>query len=374
MGGAEALAALALFGLAPVWAGTEAACRLGRGPAPPPQALPPISVLKPLCGAEPKLEEALASFCRQDYPVFELVAGVADSTDPALAVLAGLRQRFPKVEIKVVADPTRHGSNAKVSNLINLARVARYPLWVISDADIHAAPDFLRRAATALSQPGVGLVTALYAGLPADGSLSARLGASQITHVFLPAAALGRLLGRQDCFGVLMGIERATLDRVGGLTALADWLADDWRLGKLVRGVGLGVSLAASVPRTTVVENTLPALWRHELRWARTVRSLAPAGTAASVLAYPLAWGLLTLALAPARGWAWALFVLLFAARAAAALRLERALGLRSVLPFWLLPLREALSLVLLVVSFASDRVEWRGQAMLVDRPGASRP
>jgi ceramide glucosyltransferase len=130
------------------------------------------------------------------------------------------------------------------------------------------------------------------------------------------------------------------------------------------------VALATTVPATTVAERRLGALFRHELRWARTMRSLAPLGYAASALRYPIPWAILALA-ASAAPWSLALLVLAWAASASAARGIDRALGTPSVLPAWLIPLREIFSLAVLLVSYTGERVEWRGAVLRAGRPGS---
>jgi ceramide glucosyltransferase len=336
-----------------------------------------ITVLKPLHGAEPLLEAALTTLCLQDHPNYQIVFGVQDRGDPAVAVVHRLQARFPERDIALVVDPTRHGANGKVGNLINMLPAARHPILAIADSDLHVRPDYLTRLLVALAEPGTGLVTTLYAGLPATDCLAGRLGATQITHGFLPGALLSRALGRQDCLGATMVLRRETLNRIGGLPALVDHLADDNALGRLVAGLGLAVRLAAgTVPATTVPETTLRALLRHELRWARTIRALAPVPFAASVLQYPLIWAMLAIVLSGAAVWALALFLFAWGARAVLARGIDRGLapllaGVAFVAPVWLLPLRELMSVVVLVGGFTGSRVDWRGHALDADGPVA---
>jgi ceramide glucosyltransferase len=342
---------------------------VGRAPSMP-RRRPPISVLKPLAGDEPLLEEALASFCRQDYPELQIVCGAADASDPGLAIVRRLAARFPEREITLVAGPGPSGANRKVANLITMLAAARHGIIVISDADVHAPPGYLDAIAAALEAPDTGLVTTLYTGRPGVPGWPARLGASGINHGFLPAALLGRALGRQDALGATLALPREVLARAGGLEPLIDELADDAVLGLQVAALGLKVRLAATVPATTVPERGLGALFRHELRWARTMRSLAPAGYAASALRYPIPWALAALA-ASATSLSIALLVLAWAARAAAARGIDRALGLAPVLPAWLVPARDIFSLAVLLVSYTGERVEWRGAVLRAGRPGS---
>ena len=361
-------AILACAGLIQGVLGLRALRRFSLEPVVQPAARPPVTVLKPLFGDEPLLEIALTSFCIQTYPDYQIVFGVQDPADPALAVIGRLRALFPERDIGVVVDPTPHGANRKVANLINMLPAAKHDVLVIADADLHAPPSYLERIVAALQAPGAGLVTTLYTGFPGVPGLPARLGASQINHVFLPGVLLARAMGRQDCLGATMALTRGTLGRIGGLPALAPHLADDNMLGRLVRGQGLRIALARTVPATTVPEASLAALWRHELRWARTIRALVPVQFALSSLQYPLVWALASLALSRLDEGAVILFIGAWALRAALVRAIDRALGLARTLPVWLLPVREVLSFLVLLAGFAGNRVEWRGQMARADR------
>jgi ceramide glucosyltransferase len=351
------------------WWQVRCFAKLLRSPAGQDSAWPPVSVLKPLHGDEPLLEQALASFCSQDYPCFQLVCGVQDPKDPAVLVIERLQRRFPAQEITLVVNPARHGTNGKVSNLINMLPSARYDYLVISDADIHAPPDYLRRVISALHAPGVELATTLYGALPTNRSLAARLGALHIVCGFLPSALIGRRLGRQDCFGATMALRRQTLQAIGGFESLADRLADDAVLGRLVRAKGGRVALAASLPATTVSEARMAALLRHELRWARTIRSLAPFGFTFSLLQYPLVWAIAALASKTAFPNA-LLLLFIWLLRSYLAKDTLRLLAQPSLpLMALLLPLREALSFAIVMASWFGNTVDWRGRSIIVDRP-----
>ena len=323
---------------------------------------PAITVLKPLCGDEALLETALASFCAQDYPALQIVFGVQSAADPAIATVDRLRRRFPQLDLDLVVDATRHGRNNKIGNLLNMIGRARHDVIVIADSDIHAPADTLRSVAAALMRPGVGLVSTLYTGLPTSESLTGALGAAQINHNFLPGALMARSLGRQDCLGAIMALERRTLERIGGFKALADHLADDALLGQLVRDAGLEVVLASVIPATTVPETRLPALVAHELRWMRTVKSVAPVGFVLGVIQYPLFWAALMLLAAPDRPTVWIVFSSLWAARAILAESTDRLLRTAGRLPIWCLPFRDVLSVSMMAASYWSNRVAWRGQ------------
>lgn len=376
----ECLAALTVAGAVQVLAGWIATVRFAGLPDSGPAQSRPMSVLKPLCGEEPLLAEALTTLCEQDYPAaWQIVCGVGGDSDTAIPVVRALQLRYPDRDIVLVVDSTRHGTNPKVSNLINMLPAARHDVLVVADSDVHARSDYLRRLAAALSPRGVGLVTTLYAGLPAFRTLASFLGSAQITHCFLPGALLARALGRRDCLGATMCLRRETLARIGGFEVLKDHLADDNILGERVRAAGLDVALAHTVVATTVPEHALVPLWWHELRWARTIRTLAPVAFAPAVLQFPIFLAILTLIASGGAYWAWVLAAAIWAIRALAVRGIDQALdgmlgGLAIRCPLWLLPLRDTLSAAEWAVSYAGRRVDWRGQPLLVDRPSRTSP
>jgi len=360
---------LSAIGIGQTMAGWIATIRFVGQPLASSSARPPITVLKPLHGDEPLLNQALTTLCRQDYPEYQIVFGVQDPADTALPVIQRLRAAFPEREIVVVADTAQHGPNRKVGNLINMFAAAKHDLLVIADSDLHVRPDYLVDLAATLGDPDVGLATTLYVGRPATRCLPALLGASQITHGFLPGALLARAMGRQDCLGATMCLRRDTLTRIGGLHALVDHLADDNVLGQLVRGLGLDVRLAGTIVETTVPETTFAALFRHELRWARTIRALVPGAFALSVLQYPIFWAMVAIVISGGAVWTVGLFFLAWVARAAAATGIDAALAPRvEMLAFpatvGLFPLRELLSVATMLASHAGKSVDWRGHTM----------
>ena len=365
--GIAALCALA--GVAQLIMGMVLVRQFAAAPIAVPAARPAVTVLKPLHGVEPLLEQALESFFLLDYPDYQLVFGVQSAADPVLPVLERLRARYPARDAAVVVNPARHGSNGKVSNLINMLPSARHDVLVISDADIHAPPYFLDRVVAALQGARVGLVTTLYSALPGVPALAAQLGAAQVNYSFLPGTLLARRLGRQDCLGATMALRRSVLAEIGGLQALVEHLADDQVLGRLVLARGYKLALAQVVPATTVPEGDFASLYRHELRWARTIRALVPVPYAASVLQNPLGWAVLCVLFSGAAIWAWVLFIAVLALRVLAARRIEGVLRLPRLGQWWSFLLRDSFSAIIYIASFAGNRVDWRGQMMQAD-PG----
>ncbi len=362
---ADATALFAVAGLVQATGAWQALKRFNRLPRPKPGARPPVTILKPLKGDEPLLEAALASFCNQSYPDYQIVFGVQDHDDPARAVVERLARLFPALDISLIVDETQHEGNRKIANLMNMWRAAKHDIIVLADSDVHVTPHFLERVVPALDEPGVGLLTALYVGVPGARSFVGYFGSAQINHLFLPGVLVGRMLGRQDCLGAAVALRRETLERIGGLPALLPHLADDAALGRSVRRLGQRVALMPSLVVTTVAEETVGALFDHELRWARTIRALEPVTYATTVLQFSVFWALVTI---PAAGFAWwsAGFAgLVWIARGMVLRATTRELG-RGGCSAWLIPIREIFSLAVLIASYLGNRVIWRGNSMAV--------
>ncbi len=289
---------------------------------------PPITILKPLHGDEPMLEQALASFCAQDYPSFQIVFGLQDAADPALHVIRRLRARFPQVDIEVVIDPAQHGVNRKISNLINMYPRAKHDVIVMADSDIHAPPDYLRQLASGLAQDGrgPGHDAVCRARRVRNAGGPAGRGADQ------PQLPARRLAGPRPRPRGLPGCHHGAPPRdaggVGGLHALVHHLADDAVLGRLVTRAGETRGAGRDAAGHDGAGDAGRHLFAHELRWGRTIQSLAPVGFALSSLQYPLFWAALGCDPVGFQPWSIALFVGAWLVRAAAMIGIDAALGL----------------------------------------------
>ncbi|WP_233840841.1 bacteriohopanetetrol glucosamine biosynthesis glycosyltransferase HpnI [Dyella sp. 2HG41-7] len=324
----------------------------------------PATVLKPLHGAEPKLYENLRSFCVQTHPNYQIVFGVRDPDDPAIAVVERLRHEFPQQSIALAIDSRVYGANFKVSNLMNMLPHAQHDVLVLADADIYVKPDYLARVVAPLADPSVGIVTCLYYGIPGP-SFWSRLGRLFIDDWFAPSVKLSNAFGStQFAFGSTIALRRDALATIGGFDVLRDLLADDFWLGELTRRAGLQTVLSDVVVGTEVGESTLKDLWTHELRWLRTIRAIAPAGFALTFVCFTAPLLLLGLCLAP--GPVTAGLALLGGAARVLIHFLQRrisdqAFAWHEVL---LIPLRDALLLMEWAVALAGWQVKWRGQVL----------
>jgi ceramide glucosyltransferase len=346
-----------------------------REPAAPGPAAPPISILKPLRGAEAHAYECLASFCRQEYPEYELVFGVMAADDPAIAVVRRLERDFPAVPVRLVVSAERLGSNLKVSNLANMLPAARFETLLISDSDMRVTPGYLRQVAAALAAPGVGLVTCPYRGADLR-SPAAALEALGIATDFLPGVLVVARLGRPDfAFGSTIALSRTLLAETGGLGAIADYLADDFQLGNRVAATGRRVALAPYVVESVLGAERFRPMVARRLRWARTVRACRPAGHAASVVTQSTVFALCFLAASGFRPLGWGVLALQQAVRAGTAYQVAvRDLGNRELRRwFWLLPASDLLNFGLWAGSWLGRHVLWRGTRFRLDRGGKVR-
>jgi ceramide glucosyltransferase len=342
-----------------------------------PQRLPPVTVLMPLCGAEPGLYEQLRSFCRQDYPEFQIVFGMRDPADPAHSVVERLVQEFPSIPIDVVVNPQQHGSNRKISNLINMLARARHEVLAMADSDVCVGPDYLATVTARLLDRDVGLVTCISRGVPTQGIWS-RLGAMYINEWYVPSVLLAWLFGyRGYVSGQSLCLRRDTLQGIGGLQAIADHLAEDYRLGELVRDSGLRIELSPYVVRAEHHEPDLASLTRHEIRWMRTLRALRPGSFRFLFLGFVLPLAVFGIALACAQSTfslaAWALFATAVIARLAMHF-MHRMGDDRSLLAdFWLVPVRDLLICWVWYRSLFTSRITWRGTEFDVAAGGIIR-
>ncbi|MGH8149075.1 MAG: bacteriohopanetetrol glucosamine biosynthesis glycosyltransferase HpnI [Steroidobacteraceae bacterium] len=338
------------------------------------QRLPPVSVLKPLYGAEPSLYENLRSFCQQRFPEYQLVFGVLDRCDPALSVVERLRTEFPSLPIEVVINPKQHGSNRKVSNLINMIARSRHDVLAMSDSDVCVGPDYLSIVTAPLRDSAVGLVTSLYHAVPTR-SVFSRLGAMYINEWYIPSVLIAWLFGYQGYVsGQTLCVRRDTLEAIGGLHAITNHLADDHQLGEQVRELGLRVVISPCVPIVECHEPNFASLTRHEARWMLTLRVLRPRSFPFVFLSFGLPLALVGIVLAVGAHTlaplAWTLFGIAVAARLALHFSHRFGIGRRVLSDLWLMFGRDLLLCVIWFWSLFTSRITWRGNEFDVDSRG----
>ncbi|WP_066811673.1 bacteriohopanetetrol glucosamine biosynthesis glycosyltransferase HpnI [Sphingomonas asaccharolytica] len=327
-----------------------------------------VTILKPLRGAEPRLADNLATFLEQDHdgPV-QLLCGVQRPDDPAIAAVEALRTRFPQARIDLIVDPTSHGANGKIANLINLEPHIVHGVVVLSDSDMTVNPDYLSRLLAALDMPRTGAVTIAYNGR-GDAGFWSRIAAAGLSWQFLPGVVFGaaHVLAR-PCMGSTIAMRRETLAAIGGFAAFADVLADDYAIGEAVAALGLEVTMPPMLVTHASTERSFGELWRHELRWGATVRDVVPIAYAMGVIAIPFPLALLAIPILPLPALVLAGLALL--ARLSPTIVADRLGGARTA-PLWLLPLRDCLTFTVFIASLTVRSVDWRGATLRMAQRG----
>ena len=330
----------------------------------PTQALPPISILKPLKGADPEMYESFRSHCLQDYPEYEIIFGVSDPNDPAVESVKALQCEFPTRRIQLLVCPKILGANVKVSNLAQMLAEARYNILIVNDSDIRVESDYLRRVTAPLADPRVGMVTCLYRGV-AGPTLGSHLEALDISAGFCARVLAARQLegGIRFGLGSTLAFRRAELEKIGGFASFVDYLADDYELGRRIAGLGLTVKLSDLVVETYLPSYGLRDFFAHQLRWARGVRDARAGGYLGLVFTFGLWWALLALAASRGALWAWCALAVILILRLAVALIVGRnVLQDRQLLKdAWLIPVRDLLAVGVWLVSLVGHTVTWRG-------------
>jgi ceramide glucosyltransferase len=328
---------------------------------------PPVSILKAVRGVDQGAYENFASYCRLDYPEYELVFAMADTHDPVIPVIEKLQRDFPERTIRFVTDVARVGENNKVNSLCRLVRAAGYDLLVMTDSDVRVERDYLREVVAPFADKSVGAVTSFYR-CAGGGTLAADLDMLGMSMDSVPGALVARRLeGKvQFAFGWTMATTKERLAEIGGWEAMANHHSDDFELGNRIAGNGHRVELMREPVWMVFPKQNFGEFLRHEMRWAVGLRNVRPAGYAGMAFTHGLPWAILAAGVALASGW-----TDLAAAYIAAYLVLRVGLayaagvwglGDRNIAAkLWLVPVRDAISALVWFAGFFTDRIRWRG-------------
>ncbi len=326
----------------------------------------PLSLLKPVRGLDPNFYAAIRSHAAQDYPApFEILFGAADPADPSLPEIARLQGEFPGVAIRVIHSTTP-AANPKVGVLIDLAREARYPLLLVSDSDIQVPNGYLRRVTAPLDDAAVGIVTTLYRA--AADSWPGQWEALGIAVDFAPSVLVAPLVGiREFGLGATLVFRGADLEAMGGFAAIADYLADDYQLARHITRLGKQAVISEIVVETEVGDSTWAGVWRHQVRWARTIRVCRGGGFLGLPITHTGIWILLA-----AIAGAWSLAAVLTIIRmmtafVAGVLVLKSPIAVRG---FWLAPVWDLWAFLVWIAGLCGSTVIWRDGALKLTRDG----
>lgn len=328
---------------------------------------PPASILKPVRGLDPGAYDNFASYCRLNYPLYELIFATADPKDPAIPVIEKLQKDFPERQIRFVAGVERLGENNKVNNLCRLVKEAVYDLLVMTDSDVRVEPDYLHEVAAPFADPAVGAVTS-FARRAGAGTLTADLSTLDMCTDSIPSALVARKLeGKvQFAFGWTMATTKRHLAEIGGWESMVNHHSDDFELGNRIARQGHRVEFMREPVSMVAPKETFKEFLGRELRWAIGLRNVRPAGYIGIIFTQGFPWTALAAVVAGAAGWtALATFYIggyLILRLSAAWMAGVWGLGDRAIAKrLWLVPLRDAIGAGVWVAGFFSDRIRWRG-------------
>jgi ceramide glucosyltransferase len=334
---------------------------------------PPVTILKPLKGPGIDLYANLASFCRQDYPSYQIVCGVTDPDDPAIEIVERIKRDFPERDV-VLSIGDRPGANRKVANLCHMMAHAKHRVLALSDADVRVRPDYLRRTVAPLASPKVGVTTCLYRGRGFFG-LPSVIESLLINCDFVPMVLTAQFIGQRNALGASLVFKREPFEAMGGFPALADYLADDNLLGERMKDAGLSVELLPYVVETILDSTTLRDVWRHQLRWARTYRLLQPIGWFASVVTHAVPWGLAAVVVTGGSVVGWTALVAALGLRLGTLRTIMRMLRERDTpRHLWMVPLKDLGFTAVWLASWLGHEVEWSDRRLRIQRDGRMVP
>lgn len=315
---------------------------------------PPVSILKPVRGRDPGFYDAIRSHATQQYPKFEILFGVSLENDPGLADIERLKRELPSISIRAIRT-ANDAPNGKVGSLEILAREAQFDVMLVNDGDIVAEPDYLARAVSLLEDPNVGLVTGLYRAR--GGSAAASAEALGIVTEFVPSVLVARLLSSGGfALGATMAFRAADLAAIGGFASIREYLADDYQLGARIAALGKRVAMCDSVVVTNLGAGSWMDVWKHQVRWSRTIRVSRTAGYFGYLVTQATFWCLV----AALAGY-WKVAVIGEAIRLLAALAAMIAAGDGRLYRILAVPFRDLFGFAVWCGGMIGNTVEWRG-------------
>jgi ceramide glucosyltransferase len=328
---------------------------------------PLVSILKPVRGVDPGAYENFASYCRLDYPQYELVFAMADPHDAVIPVIEKLQKDFPGRAIRFVTDVPRMGENNKVNSLCRLVKEARYDLLVMTDSDVRVEREYLREVVAPFAHNNVGAVTSFYR-CAGGGTLAADLDMLGMCMDSVPSALVARRLeGKvQFAFGWTMATTKERLAEIGGWEAMANHHSDDFELGNRIAGKGYRVELMREPVSMNFPKEEFSEFLQHELRWSIGLRNVRPAGYAGMIFTHGLPWVILAALVAAVSGWtvvaaSYLLAYLILRLGLAYAAGVWGLRDYKIATKLWLVPVRDAISAAVWLAGFFTDRVRWRG-------------
>lgn len=331
---------------------------------------PPVSLLKTVHGVDFGSYENFSSFCRQNYPDYEILFAVNDESDPAVPLIRRLIAAFPHRRIRLISGAEQVGTNRKVNNLIALARQAQHEILVLTDGDVRVDVNYLREVVAPFADPATGAITSFYRAI-AEKNLCAELEAIGAASDFFAGVLVAEWMeGMTFALGASIVTTKHWVTKIGGFESIANMLADDYELGNRIAKAGGQIRLSRELVWTMYPAQTARTFWQHQIRWARTVRLSRPLSSVGLIFTHGLPWAVLAALIAPTGGIA-ATYLLAYLV-----LRLVMAWtvgvwGVRDQVlhrKLWLVPLRDAIHFVVWIAGFASNRIIWGGEEYIMQK------
>jgi len=332
---------------------------------------PPVSILRPVHGLDPEAYENYASFCRQDYPDFEMLFCVSDANDPAIPTIRKLIEDFPGRSLRLLVGSEPLGASDKVNKLCRMAREARHDLLIVCDSDVRVEPGYVQAIAAPFADPAVGAVTCLYRGLTdsAGDSFAANLEALGNSADFAAGVLVARSLrGIDFALGATMATTKKHLAEIGGFESMVDHFSDDYEFGNRIARRGYRVELSRFPVSILYPRETMWQAFLHQARWNTSIKVSRPSGHLGLIFTQGLPWTILAAALAPV-GWLAGAYVAAYLILRGWMAWAVGVTGMRDDLlrrRFWMLPLRDAFAFAAWLVSLFPQRIHWRGQQFYV--------
>jgi ceramide glucosyltransferase len=333
---------------------------------------PSVSILKPICGFDEQTYTNLASFCRQDYPNYQIIFGVQELHDSSMEVVKQIIHDFPDVDIQLIVNDRTLGTNRKVNNLASALARASYGVIVLADSDVRVGPDYLQRVVQPLKNPQVGVITCLYRSIT-KGWVTTLESLSTPTEFHPGVLVSNQLEGVKFAMGQTIVIRRSVLEQIGGFKAIANYLADDYQLGHLPAQVGHQVVLSSYVvDHVLPLQDTIRNALHRQIRWIVGIRVSRPWGYAGLIFTYGTLTSTLLLLITGGDFFSWIIWGVTWSLRVVMAwvvgvycLQDEVAKSW-----FWLSPVRDFLSFALWAYGFLGNTFRWRSQLFRLTKTG----
>lgn len=332
---------------------------------------PPITILKPVCGIESGAYENFASFCRQTYPIYQLIFGVKDINDPIVSVINNIIVNFPHIDIQLLICNEIKGANPKINSLIAMQKKAKYPFLLISDSDVRVGPTYLSETIRYMSDLRVGVVTCLFRSIAAKGASVVE--AISYATEFFPGAMCARQLAKVKwTCGASILIRQEVLTAIGGVQVLANYIAEDHLIGKLVTEKGYRIVLSNYIIEHVLQTETLLGMIRRKIRWQLGILAYDPAGYLSLIFTYGTVFSLLFLVVSHLSALGGVIFLMVWVSR----LIMSWVIGVYYLNDkttkqfFWFSPLQDFYSFTLWFLCLGIKKVHWKENSFKIGKKG----